>query len=86
MRKAVLAAVVVFASIVGSQPVAQAAAYPEKVVRVIVPWPPGPTDTVARDIGAHAREIVIPTQIGRHNIGRLGHVKLRQSITDASGL
>jgi len=24
------------------------AAYPEKVVRVIVPWPPGPTDVVAR--------------------------------------
>jgi tripartite-type tricarboxylate transporter receptor subunit TctC len=32
-------------------PAWSAAAYPEKVVRVIVPWPPGPTDTIARLIG-----------------------------------
>ncbi|HEX2829749.1 MAG TPA: tripartite tricarboxylate transporter substrate binding protein [Burkholderiales bacterium] len=35
-------------SIVFGVHTAVAAAYPEKVVRVIVPWPPGPTDTVAR--------------------------------------
>ena len=46
--KAVLAAVAVFVSVVFAVPVAGAATYPEKVVRVIVPWPPGPTDTVAR--------------------------------------
>jgi tripartite-type tricarboxylate transporter receptor subunit TctC len=29
-------------------PVALGAGYPEKPVRMIIPWPPGPTDTVAR--------------------------------------
>jgi tripartite-type tricarboxylate transporter receptor subunit TctC len=33
-------------------PVAAAAAYPEKLVRVIVPWPPGPTDIITRVVTA----------------------------------
>jgi tripartite-type tricarboxylate transporter receptor subunit TctC len=40
-----------------------AAAYPEKVIRIIVPWPPGPTDTIARfvstDLGARLKQQVI---------------------------
>ena len=43
--------------------IARAATYPEKVVRVIVPWPPGPTDTVARlvatELGPRLRQTVI---------------------------
>jgi len=46
--KAIIAATILLVCVVSAMPVAGAAAYPEKVVRVIVPWPPGPTDTVAR--------------------------------------
>ncbi|HZN25959.1 MAG TPA: tripartite tricarboxylate transporter substrate binding protein [Burkholderiales bacterium] len=85
MRKAVLAAVVVFASIVGSQPVAQAAAYPEKVVRVIVPWPPGPTDTVARlvstELGARLKQtVIVDNRVGAGGI--IGMLAVAQSPPD----
>jgi len=45
---AVLASAVLALSAVAASSAWSAAAYPEKVVRVIVPWPPGPTDTIAR--------------------------------------
>ncbi|MGZ5120869.1 MAG: Bug family tripartite tricarboxylate transporter substrate binding protein, partial [Burkholderiales bacterium] len=61
--KAVLAAIAVVVSVVSVLPVAGAATYPEKVVRVIVPWPPGPTDTVARlvstELGARLKQTFI---------------------------
>ena len=62
-REAVLAAAVVFVSAMSAVQIARAATYPEKVVRVIVPWPPGPTDTVARlvatELGPRLRQTVI---------------------------
>lgn len=40
-----------------------AAAYPEKVVRIVVPWPPGPTDVLARltsaELAARLKQSVI---------------------------
>ena len=61
--KAVLAAIAVFVSVVSVLPGVGAATYPEKVVRVIVPWPPGPTDTVARlasaELGSRLKQTFI---------------------------
>ena len=41
-----------FMALLCALPIAGAAAYPEKLVRVIVPWPPGPTDIIARVVSA----------------------------------
>jgi tripartite-type tricarboxylate transporter receptor subunit TctC len=44
-------------------PTACAASYPEKLVRIVVPWPPGPTDTLARltsaELAARVKQSVI---------------------------
>jgi tripartite-type tricarboxylate transporter receptor subunit TctC len=48
-KGALIAAVLIGASV--AAPAWSASAYPEKPVRVILPWPPGPTDTIARLIG-----------------------------------
>jgi tripartite-type tricarboxylate transporter receptor subunit TctC len=61
--KAVLTFAVVVIGACVTSPAWSAAAYPEKLVRVIVPWPPGPTDTIARliatELSARVKQPVI---------------------------
>jgi len=62
VNKFVYAAAAVIASLYAiSTPLA--AAYPEKVVRIVVPWPPGPTDVLARltsaELAARLKQSVI---------------------------
>src|SRR4051812_37036421 len=61
-RRITLAAVLYAVEFVLCPPAATAA-YPEKVIRLIVPWPPGPTDTIARfvstDLGSRLKQQVI---------------------------
>lgn len=63
MKKIVYAATAVFMGSLFALPIAVAASYPEKLVRVIVPWPPGPTDVLARlvsvELGARLKQSVI---------------------------
>ena len=50
---------VITASVMGllsTGPVAAASNYPEKTVRLVVPWPPGPTDAVARVVSTQLSE------------------------------
>jgi len=62
VNKFVYAAAAVIASLYAiSTPLA--ASYPEKVVRIVVPWPPGPTDVLARltsaELAARLKQSVI---------------------------
>jgi len=63
VTKIVYAATAVFMSSLFALPIARAAPYPEKLVRIIVPWPPGPTDILARltsaELGARLKQSVI---------------------------
>ena len=84
-RAAVLAAGVVFMCAVFAVPVAEAATYPEKVVRVIVPWPPGPTDTVARlvstELGSRLKQtVIVDNRVGAGGI--IGMLAAAQSPPD----
>jgi tripartite-type tricarboxylate transporter receptor subunit TctC len=66
-------------------PLAGAATYPEKVVRVIVPWPPGPTDTVARlvstELGPRLKQtVIVDNRVGAGGI--IGMLAAAQSPSD----
>jgi tripartite-type tricarboxylate transporter receptor subunit TctC len=70
--KALAAVAVVVSTVFGMAP-AGAATYPEKLVRVIVPWPPGPTDTVARlvstELGPRLKQtVVVDNRVGAGGI------------------
>ena len=66
-----LAAAVFFVSAWAALP-AGAAAWPEKTVRVIVPWPPGPTDTVARLMSTELSQRLKHTVIVDNRVGAGG--------------
>ena len=66
-----LAAAVAFVSAWAALP-AGAAAWPEKTVRVIVPWPPGPTDTVARLVSTELSQRLKQTVIVDNRVGAGG--------------
>ena len=56
-----------------------AAAYPEKPVRMVVPWPPGPTDTVARlvtpELSARLKQsVIVDNRAGAGGIIGMQHV------------
>ena len=63
MKKIIYAAAALVMGALFEPPIAVAASYPEKLVRVIVPWPPGPTDVVARlvtpELGVRLKQSVI---------------------------
>jgi tripartite-type tricarboxylate transporter receptor subunit TctC len=55
------------------------AAYPEKPIRVVVPWPPGPTDTVARlvspELSARIKQsVIVDNRSGAGGIIGMQHV------------
>jgi tripartite-type tricarboxylate transporter receptor subunit TctC len=52
VKRVTQAAGAIFMGWLYALPMTGAAAYPEKLVRVIVPWPPGPTDIIARVVSA----------------------------------
>ena len=76
-REAVLAAIIVFVSVISALPLAGAATYPEKVVRVIVPWPPGPTDTVARLVATELAPRLKQTVIVDNRVGAGGIIGMQ---------
>jgi tripartite-type tricarboxylate transporter receptor subunit TctC len=66
-------------------PVAAASNYPEKPVRLVVPWPPGPTDAVARVVSAQLSErlkqqIIVDNRAGAGGI--IGMQNAAQSPAD----
>jgi len=77
MKKSVYAAALIFMSALVALPVAGAAAYPEKVVRVIVPWPPGPTDVVARLVSAELTPRLKQTVIVDNRAGAGGIIGMQ---------
>src|SRR6185436_15710012 len=66
-----------FAGLVVAPSVASAATYPEKVVRVIVPWPPGPTDTVARLVATELGPRLKQTVIVDNRVGAAGIIGMQ---------
>lgn len=79
---------VITASVMGllsTGPVAAASNYPEKPVRLVVPWPPGPTDAVARVVSAQLSErlkqqIIVDNRAGAGGI--IGMQNAAQSPAD----
>ena len=77
MNKKTCALLVLLLAPVFAGPVA--AAYPEKPVRIVVPWPPGPTDTVARlvspELSARLKQsVIIDNRAGAGGIIGMQHV------------
>lgn len=66
-------------------PIAAAAGYPEKAIRMVVPWPPGPTDSVARVVSTSLSErmkqpMIVDNRAGAGGI--IGMQNLAQSPAD----
>lgn len=77
MKKTVFAAAVTSMSLLVALPIAGAAAYPEKVVRLVVPWPPGPTDVVARLVSAELTSRLKQTVIVDNRAGAGGIIGMQ---------
>jgi tripartite-type tricarboxylate transporter receptor subunit TctC len=77
VKKTVFAAAVIFMSLLVTFPILGAAAYPEKVVRVVVPWPPGPTDVVARLVSAELTPRLKQTVIVDNRAGAGGIIGMQ---------
>lgn len=85
MRTVLCAITASIISLLSTGPMAAAAAYPEKPVRVVVPWPPGPTDSVARVVSAQLTErlkqqIIVDNRAGAGGI--IGMQNAAQSPAD----